>query len=322
MAHVLMFDSECAACSRAAQAVAGMGIAGLEVRGLSDPAVLALLRQAGLEQPAGPALLSGDGAQARLATGWAMRRQLARLVGWKRASRIARLVSIEGRARASRAPSMSRRRALGAGLSLAAGAAGAVLLPGSASAATPSPTSGTVPATDAEAQRALGSTAVQNAIRTWGPAQPAGVVSDGTDSVLVLSFANAPEVALLVDNSAGATAAGRKAVAVKKDMANGALNFFGTDGTAFGAVSVRSGKVVVTEAPAAAASAVPAIPTGIPTGQIRCFIHCLGAHLTAQCILTCHTCVTTWNPWSRAISCLHCLVCAGPEAIRCARHCF
>jgi predicted DCC family thiol-disulfide oxidoreductase YuxK len=317
MRHVLVFDGDCAACSRAAQAVARMDIAGLEVRSWSDPAVLALLREAGLEEPDGPALLSGEGAQAQLATGWAMRRQLARLMGWRRATRIVRLVSIEGRARvarAARAGAISRRGVLGTGLAAAAGALGSLLLPDVASAATSPSPAGVTPASDAELQTALASASVQRAIGTWGPATAAGVVHDGKTSVLVLAFTNTPEVALLVDNAAGLPPGSRLAVAVQKDPAHGTLSFFGTDGAPFGSLSVSSGRVVVHEA--------PAIPTGIPTWRIRCFIACLGAHLSAQCILTCHTCVTTWNPWSRAISCFHCLVCAGPEAIRCARHCF
>jgi hypothetical protein len=321
MAHVLMFDSECAACSRAARAVAQMGIEGLEVRGLSDPAVLAQLRQAGLEPPAGPALLSGDGAETRLVTGWAMRKGLARLLGWRRASRVVHLVSIEGRARAARARSVSRRSVLGAGLAVAAGAVTSVLLPESAAAASPQAPSGLAPASSAEAQRALGSTTVQTAINTWGPVHPAGVVNDGTTSVLVLGFTNVPDLALLVDNSAAATSA-RTVLAIKKDpLAAGALQFFAADGTALGSVSVVAGRVVATEPRAAAAgTAVPTIH--IPTAKIRCFIHCLGAHLQAQCILTCHTCVTTPNPFSRIVACAHCIVCAGPSAIRCAHHCF
>jgi hypothetical protein len=313
MAHVLMFDSSCTACSRAAQEVARMGIVDLEVRGLSDPAMVAQLREAGLEQPDGPALLSGEGAQARLATGWAMRKELARLLGWRRATRIVRLVSIEGRARAARPGSVSRRRVLGTGLAAAAGALGSALLPDGALANTSQPASGLAAVRPAEASAALASSAVRTAVNTWGPAQAAGVATDPTDPVLIFTFANAPDVSLLVDNSAGATA-GRMAVAVRQDTANGTLSFFGTDGAPFGTLTVKAGSVIVTEA--------PAIPTGIPTWRIRCFIACLGAHVSAQCALTCHTCVTTWNPWSRAISCAHCLICAGPEAVRCAKHCF
>jgi hypothetical protein len=146
-------------------------------------------------------------------------------------------------------------------------------------------------------------------------------VDDGTTSVLVLGFTNAPDLALLVDNSATATNTGRTTLAVKKDTANGgALEFFAADGAALGSVSVKAGRVVATQAPAATVTAVPAIH--IPTAKIRCFIHCLGAHLSAQCILTCHTCVTTPNPFSRIVACANCIVCAGPEAIRCAHHCF
>ncbi|TMC08456.1 MAG: hypothetical protein E6J41_13440 [Chloroflexi bacterium] len=321
MTHVLVFDSSCAACSRAARAVAEMGIAGLEVRGLSDPDVLGRLREAGLEPPDRPALLSGDGTEARLATGWTMRRRLAGLVGWRRARLIVRLVSIETRARTERSGSVSRRRVIGAGVAMAAGAVASGLLPEAAAAAASPATGRLVPASNAEASRALGSTAVQAAVRTWGAAQPVGVTSDGTTSVLVLGFANAPDVALLVDNADGKTA-----LAVRKDPRGGALQFFGVDGTAFGTVSVKGGKVVATQASgasAAASSAGAAVPAvHIPTAKIRCFIHCLGAHLQASCILTCHTCVTTPNPFSRVVACAHCLVCAGPEAIRCARHCF
>jgi hypothetical protein len=313
MTHVLVFDSDCAACSGAARAVAEMGITGLEVRGLSDPAVAALLREAGLERPNGPALLSGEGATARLATGWAMRRGLARLVGWRRASLIARLVSIEARARAARSGSVSRRRVIGAGLAVAAGTVTSALLPEAASAAAPQASTGLVPASDAETQRALGSAAVQTARATWGALHAAGVASDGTTSVLVFEFTNQPGLALLVDSST--TASGRTALAVRQAAANGgALEFFGADGTALGSVSLASGKVVAT------APAAPSI--NIPTAKIRCFLHCLGAHLQASCILTCHTCVTTPNPFSRIVACAHCIVCAGPSAIRCAEHCF
>lgn len=312
MPHVLVFDSDCAACSRAARAVARMGVADLEVRGLSDPEVVARLGRAGLEPPEGPALLSGDGAQARLATGWAMRRGLARLMGWRRAAAVVRLISIERRARLERARSLSRRRVLGAGLAVAAGAVTSALLPEMAAAAAPQGAAGLVPASDVEAGRALSSTAVQTAVRTWGAAHPAGVTSDGTTSVLVFGFAGAQDVALLVDNTAGA-GAGRMAVAVRSHAANGGtLEFLMPDGTALGSVTVAAGKVVTT----------PAAPSiHIPTAKIRCFIHCLGAHITAQCVLTCHTCVTTPNPFSRIVACANCLVCAGPEAIRCALHC-
>jgi hypothetical protein len=312
MTHVLVFDSDCAACSRAARAVAEMGITGLEVRGLSDPAVVALLQEAGLERPNGPALVSGEGATARLATGWGMRRGLARLLGWRRAAHVVRLVSIEARAHATRSGSVSRRRVLGAGLAVAAGTVTSALLPEAASAAAPQTTTGLAPANEAETQRALGSAAVKTARTTWGPLQAAGVTSDGTTSVLVFEFTNQPGLALLVDNTAASGS--RTALAVRQDTARAALEFFGADGTALGSVSLASGKVVAT------APAAPSIH--IPTAKIRCFLHCLGAHLKATCILTCHTCVTTPNPFSRIVACAHCIVCAGPEAIRCAQHCF
>src|SRR5215472_17452763 len=155
MTHVLMFDSDCAACSRAARAVAGMGITGLEVRSLSDPTVHTLLREAGLERPDRPSLLSGEGPAACLATGWGMRRRLARLLGWRRAALVVRLATVEARAHASRARSVSRRRVLGAGLAVAAGAVTSALVPEVASAAAPGTSSGLVPASEAETQRAL-----------------------------------------------------------------------------------------------------------------------------------------------------------------------
>lgn len=326
MTHVLMFDSDCAACSRAARAVARMGIADLEVRGLSDPAVLAALSEAGLQAPDGPALLSGEGAEARLATGWAMRRRLARLLGWQRAMQVTRLVAIEGRAHASKARLVSRRRVLGTGLAVAAGAVSSALLPELASAAGPQTSTALKAATNAETQRALSSAAVKRAVTTWGPVTAAGVANDGTSSVMVFDFTNAHDLTLVVDNSATASSSGRQALAIRQDASGaGSLHFFSPDGTALGSVSVASGRVVTAAAPAAAVGGVApaAVPTiHIPTAKIRCFLHCLGAHLQASCILTCHTCATTPNPFSRIVACAHCVVCAGPSAIRCAEHCF
>src|SRR2546423_13641871 len=109
VAYILLFEAQCAACSRAAQAVAGLGIKDLAVRGLSDPSIVAQLGQAGLEQPTRPALLIQEGTEARLVTGWAMRWTLVRLLGWRRAGRILGLISTEGFAHASRMGTVSRR---------------------------------------------------------------------------------------------------------------------------------------------------------------------------------------------------------------------
>lgn len=63
VSYTLLFEAECAACSSPAQAVAGLGIGDLTVRGLSDPLIVEQLRQAGLEQPTRPALLIQEGTE-------------------------------------------------------------------------------------------------------------------------------------------------------------------------------------------------------------------------------------------------------------------
>lgn len=313
MPFTLLFDAGCLACSNAAREIAEMGIAGLDVRPLSDPAVLDRLRQAGLEPPDRPALLIEDGDHLRIATGWAMRVALVRLTGWNRAERIVRLLSIERRARLSRSGTITRRTALGGGLAALAAAIGSTILPRSAAQAA---TEGVFTAAGADVQRALGAQAVRAAIGTWGPVMShVQVATQGSESVLVFGFQNNPNVVLLVDNTAAATPTNTAALGMTVlKTGSGVIRFFDTSGQALVDLSVRSNQIVVTQV--AAASGLTEF------GQdILCLIHCLiQANIDVNCILACIACAE--GGIGAIFNCPRCFLCAGLHAIHCLRACF
>jgi hypothetical protein len=313
VSYTLLFEAQCAACSRAAQAVAGLGIRDLVVRGLSDPPIVAQLAQAGLEQPTRPALLIQEGTEVRLVTGWAMRWTLVRLLGWRRAGRILGLISTEGFAHAARMGTVSRRGFLGGGVATAAGALGSMLFPGSAlAAATPPPTRSLVPARPADLQAALSSTDVQTAISTWGSAEAAGAVHDATNPVIVFTFTGRPDVFLFVDNTPGVAASKRVAVALAAN-ADGSMSYVGPDGTPYATLVKQAGGVVVVEA-----------PTSKTPPKVVCFYHCLKRHigsLSQACVNACGFCAASSGP-SRIAPCLQCFLCAGHLGPTCAIECF
>jgi len=311
MPYTLLFNGGCASCSKAAREIVEMSLPGLEVRALTDPAVLERIGQAGLEPPDRPALLIDDGDRLRIATGWAMRAALARLAGWNRADRIVRLVSIEHRARAASRPgTITRRSALGRGLAALAAVVGSTLLPRSVTNAAAA--DGVFGAANADVQRALGAQSVRDAIATWGPVlSTVKVVNQGTESVLAFGFTNHPDLALLVDNTAAATPANTAALGMTViTTGSGRIRLFDTSGQALVDVSVRSGNVVVTDV---STSRVPEF-----IQDIERFLGCLGAHVSAGCVLNCIGCVTG-GFFTQLIDCPQCILCAGPAAIHCAR---
>jgi hypothetical protein len=315
MPYTLLFNAGCVACSNAAREIVEMGIAGLEVRPLSDPAVVDRLRQAGLEPPDRPALLADDGDQLRIATGWAMRVALVRLAGWNRADRIVRLLSIEQRARMSRGRTISRRTALGGGLAALAAAIGSAILPRSATTALAA-TDGVTTASATDVQRALAAQSVSAAIGTWGPVLPeVQVATQGTESVLVFGFQNNPNVVLLVDNTTAAKPSNTAALGMSVlKTGSGVIRFYDTTGQALVDLSVQSNTLVVTQvAPASALTEF---------GQdLLCFIHCLiQGNIDVNCILACISCAE--GGFGAIFNCPRCFLCAGLRAIHCFRECF
>lgn len=321
MRHLLLFDGNCAACSRAAQEVTSAGIPSLEVKPLRDPEVAELLGRAGLVVPGRPALLWTENGKVRLAVGWRMRLRLARLVGWRRAGAIVQLLAVEARARSTKdadAGALSRRRILGGSAAAAvAGALGWSVGARPAHAAAQSETPHLVPAAGADVQRAMGSERLRAAIRTWGPVRTdVTEVRSGDRRVLAFQHQNV-DVMTFVDNSAIAKKERPTTLSIRQvDEGRPALRFYTAEGFPLCDLRAESGQVSVTPVP-------PGTPTPVgplaapPAHEIACFIGCLGGGVSEGCITACFLCVA-----AQPAQCIVCYLCAGPAATRCADECF
>src|SRR5690625_2513007 len=115
--NILLFDADCAPCSRVAKRLKALNVSGLETRSFNEPEITEALTRAGHEIPDKPALLEVDGGSVKLYQGFPMRLKLARRIGFRKAGAIVGLLAEEARARAERAAEqekvMTRRRLMG-----------------------------------------------------------------------------------------------------------------------------------------------------------------------------------------------------------------
>jgi hypothetical protein len=313
--------------------VAQLAIEGLEARALSDPAVAAALTAAGLKTPARPALLiiSEDGA-VELLTGLAMRRRLAAVMGLRRARAMIGLLAAEWHARRSNAATShqpARRTVLGGALAALAGLAGWSLMPGTAAASSlPSGKKPTLRLADREdVAAALTTTAVQQAIRTWGPVEPDAyhVLRDGQPSLMLLHSRH--NVLTVLDGSPAALRSGNPAAVSLLPLpgTGKVFRFYTVSGTPLGDMSLSRGKIVVsapggTPGPGGTREVEPDAPA-----HYYCFIGCLNSKISMGCFDTCTSCATDIpiNPgWKTWFGCLNCAACAGPHAYACIKECW
>jgi len=124
MEWILLFDSGCSACTKAARAVADESNSPIRTQSLLDAESQMLVRRAGLQEATGPVLVAIDGDTVHAWTGNALRLRLARQIGVRRAFRILRELNTD---LASEGEGMQRRAFLGR-----VGAAAGVLLAGAA----------------------------------------------------------------------------------------------------------------------------------------------------------------------------------------------
>ncbi|MDX6395501.1 MAG: hypothetical protein QOJ73_6564 [Streptosporangiaceae bacterium] len=322
--HVLLFDSDCAACSKVARTVQELAVTDLEVLTLRDPPVAEALDQAGLTAPDRPSLLvTGDG-DVRLLSGWSMRRRLAGIVGWRRARTITRLLISEWRARRAREAELaspSRRRAIGTAV---AGVAGWAMLPRLAAArrlAPPKPSY--VPAAEADVKRALASGPVRRATRTWGQPQSQVVeLMEGSERILVFSHGDGESrMITVVDNSVNARQGAPISLSMgKSPSAEHGIRYYTVDGVPLLDIRVGAGGTS-TLVPLAQSSNVNKSVPEVPDFSLGCWLLCMhkdGIYPTLGCEAACDACFALMS----TLTCAHCLACAGGvKAVTCARRC-
>lgn len=89
----LLFDSGCQTCSSLAQLVADESHGWLDIHSLREPAMQELLHRGRPGWKWEPTLLTIEGEQVEVFTGWQLRMQMVRGLGLRRAGRIAQLIS-------------------------------------------------------------------------------------------------------------------------------------------------------------------------------------------------------------------------------------
>jgi hypothetical protein len=326
MRYIVLYASDCEACSKVARLVREVSVTGLEARGLADPQVQELLGRAARAAPGRPSLLIIDNDEVQLVSGLAMRRRLAGVIGWNRAGTLARLLGAEWRARlvrsaGSRAP--SRRGVIGGAL---AGAAGWALTSGVASAATNHPAlAGPAlrPAGRADATTVMKTPAAQQAVRAFGAPDSAVLeLTDGGQALLVLAHPGGKLT--LIDNSPGALRGDPLGLTMGPAPSGGReLRFYATSGLPLADVTTSGDRVVATVAAQVAsgepgASAIEPDVSKPSKAQILVFVTCLQAQVTLNCADTCAACVH-----APSLACIaQCGLCAGPNAWRCAKQAF
>lgn len=310
MRYILLFQGSCAACSKVARKVDNLSVSQLETMSIESAEAIQLLARAGEETLERPCLLIVDDDQVEVKSGWAMRRRLGRLIGTRRATALVQLSIAEWRAKAGSnlVPSNAGRRGFLGGA--AAAIAGLILLPDKAFASAKG--SLAIPSA-ASVQRALESEPMKAAVSAWGPiGSEVHEITRGAERVLAFRHSR-NDVVTFVDSSRRASATKPTAISLGRKAHGASLRFYTVQGTPVADIT-RSGSNVKVTAPEAAPDAEP--DSIFPT---VCFIGCIGANITAQCLQTCFGC----DPGSviTAVNCLACIVCAGPNAIKCLKDC-
>lgn len=326
MKYIVLFQHSCDACSKVGKLVTSMSIDGLEARPLTDPSVVELLRSAGLQIPDRPSLLVvGDGDQVQVLTGWAMRQRLAAVVGWRRSGRIVQLLAAEWQARlarSARSGGPGRRTVIGGGL---AGIAAWFMTGGIANAS-----SGSGPHEPGvrllgptEAKQALATSAVREAVRTWGPADTNVYEITRNGESLLAVLHPRQTIITLVDNSRVARSGHPAAVSIGA-ATGAALRYYTISGTALGDLTSK-GKVVAAPRTATARSDGEERPD-IPE-WMACWIECMNRHIiggVSTCAYNCSSCyiwLALGGSWKSAPSCVYCIFCAGWAGVRCIGEC-
>jgi len=322
--NVLLFDGDCAACSRVARLVHDLAVTDLEVLGLRDDRVAAALAQAGLSTPDRPSLLVTDGDHVRILTGWSMRRRLASMLGWRHSRTIVRLLVSEWRARMTRAADVagpSRRGFVG---TATAGVVGLAMLPRSFTRRAASPQMTYAPASAADIERALASAPVRRAIQTWGPVEANVMeVKDGSERALVFTHHEGEnQVITFVDNSADARHGSPVCLSMAESpSANHGIRYYTVAGTPL--ADIASGPHGKAEVRAVsqhhdAGEYGDITPDGF---HLHCWLLCLqefNVNLSPGCFQNCEECFQLIS----ARACVLCAACAGgPKAIACAKRC-
>lgn len=321
MRYIVLYAASCPACSEVARMVGAASVPGLEARGFEDPEVTGWLRDAGLPAPGRPALMILSGEDIQVLSGLAMRRRLAGVVGWRRSGTLVRLLTAEWRARltkqaASRMP--SRRGVLGGVL---AGLAGWAATSGVARASvTPaSDVPAMTPAAPAAAARVLQTAAAQQAVRTWGPADQQVLAISGSQPVLVLLHPER-DIYTFIDNSPGAHSAEPLAISLgAAPTGEHALRYYTVNGGPLADVRASDGQAIVTPVQPRPGEVEP----DISTFKLKCWLGCIGRSTTNPgCITACENCFYyAVGSVARVVACSQCVVCAGPNGVRCLQEC-
>ncbi|WP_199038319.1 hypothetical protein [Glycomyces salinus] len=313
---ILLFDADCAPCSRVAKQLRALNVSGLETKSLNDPELGETLTRAGQEIPDKPTLLEIDGGSVKLYQGLPMRLKLAKRIGFRKAGAIVGLLAGEARARTERAGEhgrkLTRRRLMGGA---AAAGVGAVVLGTAAPAnATPSEPGAVRTLSVDEARRLRETDIVEQSLRVWGDSdrEDIKVIAGAEGRSIAMIVHRDPTTATFVD-----LADLEHGVTMQIDAESRSLRYFLPGGTALGEVSKVGDRVEVTEIDNAY---VPTAAEIEPQFSVTCFITCMAGEADVDCALSCFDCVFG-GPLDKAIGCPICAICAGSAGLSCARQC-
>jgi hypothetical protein len=315
MRNILLFQGDCAACSKVARMVNDISHPDLETRSIDSPEVAEILAAVGFQAwPDRPSLLVVDDDKVEIRAGWAMRRRLARLIGGRRAATLTRLYLAEWEARISRTLDpvrTSRRRIIRGAL---AGVGGLILLPGTASAAARSAkaTSEMRLANEADVERALALAPIRTAVQTWGPVQSRVYqIGSGGERILALAHGKGDIVTFVKNFSAASVTPTTLSMGIAPTK-NPALRLYQVNGAALVDVTQIGTAVKVT------AVREPGVEPDItPT---ECFVACIIAFSGEGCVANCLGCITG-GFFTALVDCPQCVICAGRNFTTCKELC-
>lgn len=321
----LLFDNECPRCSDIAMATERASDGRVEASSLRDSEVRAELDRLDPSWRFEPLAIEGHGDTARVVRGRRLVVRLTREVGLRHSLRLFRYLR---RAQDAEARNPQKGMNRGAFLRSSAGATGALLVSGSATAWAADDATARTELLD-EAAREL--TAVKrsqkaaDAQRVFGAADWSRAVrrtADGSDpETILVELGDAQEALLVISDPATARETALVAQWTSTDS-KAAMRWQRPDGELLADMTFERG-TVTTMAPNGARfrngrrinDDGVAIPTG-PVDFASCFALCLG-NSASSCVDECFSCAVFRSP----IACIGCAVCAGPKAVTCARRC-
>jgi len=181
------------------------------------------------------------------------------------------------------------------------------------------------PADPGHVTAVLATAPAQQAVRTFGPVQT--VAHHVGTEVLMLTHTR-PGFFTFVDDSPAALGTGNPTALSLQMSTDGesAIRYFTTGGLPLAQLTVSpDGGVSAGPVPDSAA-VLTSVTTGEPevpeiSRKLECFIGCIGARASAQCLSGCLGCFNPMPALQKAVCFAACAACAGPHGLGCAAEC-